>query len=71
MVLKGCHRCGGDMLVEDDTASSSRDLVCLQCGHRQEVQPAWVRLNAAEQAGATRWLMSERPSRTAPQALVT
>lgn len=63
MVLKGCQRCGGDMWVEEDIQDlglRSKDLVCLQCGHRQAVGP-----NAEEYAKSTRWLMSQRPSRVA------
>ncbi len=32
MLLKGCHRCGGDLY--DEPALGQPDLVCLQCGFR-------------------------------------
>lgn len=63
MLFKGCQRCSGDLWVEEDIGLRSQDLVCLQCGHRQAIQPAWIGLNTEEQTGATRWLMSRRPSR--------
>lgn len=31
--LKACHRCLGDMLIEDYLGD--RELVCIQCGNRQ------------------------------------
>ena len=71
MQYKGCQRCNGDLWVEEDMRLHSQDLVCIQCGHHQTIQPALVGLNSEEQSGVTRWLMSERPSRGAPQALVT
>jgi DNA-directed RNA polymerase subunit RPC12/RpoP len=35
MTFKNCPRCSGDVYVEDDLMG--RDIVCLQCGHRQAV----------------------------------
>jgi hypothetical protein len=55
MVLKGCQRCSGDMLVEEDLVSRVEELVCLQCGHHQAVAP-----NTEEHSMLTRWLMSQR-----------
>jgi phosphoribosylformylglycinamidine (FGAM) synthase-like enzyme len=63
MVIKGCQRCKGDLWVEEDIGSQSRDSVCVQCGSRQAIQSARVGPNTAEQTSATRWLMSQRPSR--------
>ena len=60
MVFKGCPRCGGDLLVDEDIVSHVEELVCLQCGHRQEATP-----DTEEHANATRWLMSQRPLRIA------
>jgi len=57
MVLKGCQRCSGDLLVEEDIGSHVEELVCLQCGHRPAVGP-----NTKEHTNATRWLTSQRPS---------
>ena len=41
MVLKGCTRCGGDLLQER-ALGEDPDLVCLQCGkvHYKTVAPA-------------------------------
>ncbi len=61
MVFRGCQRCSGDMLVEEDILSRLEELVCLQCGHRQAVQAASVGPNTEEHTNATRWLMSQRP----------
>jgi ABC-type hemin transport system ATPase subunit len=63
MVFKGCQRCKGDLWVEEDTGSRTRDSVCLQCGSRQAIQSARVAQQTEDQISATRWLMSERPSR--------
>jgi hypothetical protein len=60
MVFKGCQRCSGDLLVEEDIVSRLEELVCVQCGRRQAVGP-----NAEEYTKSTRWLMSQRPSRVA------
>jgi DNA-directed RNA polymerase subunit M/transcription elongation factor TFIIS len=60
MVLKGCQRCSGDMLVEEDIGSHVEELVCLQCGHRTAVAP-----NAEEYTKSTLWFMSQRPLRVA------
>lgn len=57
MVLKGCQRCSGDMLVEEDIGSHVEELVCLQCGHRTAVAP-----NADGHTKSTLWLMSQTPS---------
>ena len=60
MVLKGCQRCNGDMLLEEDIGSHVEELVCLQCGHRKAVAP-----NTEEHIKSTLWLMSQRPSSVA------
>jgi len=60
MVLKGCQRCSGDMLVEEDIGLHVEELVCLQCGHREEVAP-----NAEEHIKSTLWLIPQRPLRVA------
>ena len=65
MVFKGCERCRGDLWVEEDIGSRLQDLVCLQCGHRQDTQAASAGPNTEELTNATRWLMSRRPSRVA------
>ena len=65
MMFKGCQRCRGDLWVEEDIGSRLEDLVCLQCGHRQAVQAALAGPNADEHTNATRWLMSQRPSKIA------
>ena len=33
MMMKGCHRCGGNIYDEQDLGGT--DLVCLQCGYRR------------------------------------
>ena len=38
VILKGCARCGGDILTGD-----ARNVRCLQCGHRQEAPIAELR----------------------------
>ena len=68
MVFKGCQRCSGDLWVEEDIGARSEDLVCLQCGHRQAVQATLVGPDTEEHTNATRWLMSQRPSRVAAYA---
>ena len=60
MVLKGCQRCKGDMLVEEDIGSHVEELVCLQCGHRQAAGS-----DTEEHTNSTRWLMSQSPSSVA------
>lgn len=36
--LQGCPKCGkGDQVLEQDRWS--RDLVCIQCGHREALRP--------------------------------
>jgi primosomal protein N' len=60
MVFKGCQRCSGDLRVEEDIGSHVEELVCLQCGHREEVAP-----NTEERTKSTLWLMPQRPLRAA------
>lgn len=38
MILRGCPRCGGDVLTRD-----ARNVRCLQCGHRPELPIAELR----------------------------
>ena len=68
MVFKGCQRCKGDLWVEEDIGSRSEDWVCLQCGSRQAIQLALAGPNTEDETSATRWLMSQRPSRVAAYA---
>ena len=49
--LKGCSRCGGDLLVEDYLGDV--ELVCIQCGHRSMAPvetPAAYSLSARRKA---------------------
>jgi hypothetical protein len=48
------------MLVEEDIGLHVEELVCLQCGHREEVAP-----NAEEHIKSTLWLIPQRPLRVA------
>ena len=68
MVFKGCQRCNGDLWVEEDIGSRARDPVCVQCGSRQAIQFTRLRAHNEDQTSATRWLMSQRPSRVAAYA---
>lgn len=43
--LKACQRCLGDMLVEEYLGD--RELVCLQCGHRQPFEQRTRKVAAA------------------------
>lgn len=43
--LKACQRCLGDMLVEEYLGD--KELVCLQCGHRQPAPAPKVLVAAA------------------------
>ncbi len=65
MVFKGCERCGGDLFVEEFLGT--RDLVCLQCGHRQASQDIGAARGQSrdEEETVMRWLQSARPSRAA------
>ena len=57
VMLKGCTRCGGD-LVRARTDAETETVACLQCGYERDLAPApaWARLTkpireaAAEQA---------------------
>ena len=48
VILRGCARCGGDVLTED-----RRNVRCLQCGHRPEM-PLAEMLRRARGAGQRR-----------------
>ena len=45
VMLKGCTRCGGD-LVRARTDAETETVTCLQCGSERDVAPAptWARL---------------------------
>ena len=60
MVNKGCQRCSGNLLVEEDTESGWEGLVCLQCGDRPAIQRARVGPNSEDQISAMHWLMSPK-----------
>jgi len=62
MVLKGCQRCGGDLLAEEDLSSGSFDSVCMQCGHRGFGESP---VTFQERISATRAPMSRKPFRMA------
>ena len=47
MLLKGCRRCGGD-LIPDRTDREGRSLTCLQCGHEAHIIPATAQVHRAE-----------------------
>jgi hypothetical protein len=68
MVFKGCQRCNGDLCIEEDIVSRARDSVCIQCGFRQPIQSVQAGPATEDQTIATRWLMSQRPSRIAAYA---
>ena len=57
-LLKGCPRCNGYLLVEEDLGLDLEDLVCLQCGHRQEVKVVRVGPNTHDLIRA-RWHISQ------------
>lgn len=64
MVFKGCQRCSGDMRIEEDISTRFDELVCIQCGHRQAMQPAFVHLNAREETAVTNGLAARRRSKS-------
>ena len=45
VMLKGCPRCGGD-LVRARSDAETETVTCLQCGYERDVSPApsWARL---------------------------
>lgn len=63
MVFKGCQRCKGDLWVEEDIGSRSRDCVCVSAGPAGRFNPPGSGPTIEDQTDATRWLMSQRPSR--------
>jgi DNA-directed RNA polymerase subunit M/transcription elongation factor TFIIS len=62
MVFKGCHRCSGDMWEEEDITSGVLDLVCLQCGYREDAQPTGLGLSIEDLTSRRR---QDRRSRVA------
>lgn len=65
MVLKGCSRCNGDMRIEEDVFSRSRDLVCIQCGNHQAIQPDLVGMTTEGHSDVTTLLAEARRSKYA------
>lgn len=61
MMMKGCHRCGGNVYDEQDLGGT--DLVCLHCGYRRTLTAHDVAAEDAEKM--VRWLQSQRPNRLA------
>ena len=45
VLLKGCTRCGGD-LMRARTDAETETVTCLQCGYERDIAPgnAWARL---------------------------
>ena len=65
MVLKGCNRCNGDLRIEEDVFSRSQDLVCIQCGNHQAIQPAPAGLTLESHSEPTSLLAQARRSKYA------
>ena len=68
VLLEGCPRCSGYLLVEEDLGLDLEDLVCLQCGHRQEIEVVRVVPNTVDLIRA-RWHISQEPSTSSARAL--
>lgn len=53
MVYKGCPRCSGDLYEEEYLGG--KDLVCLQCGYRQEAVAGAAQGGIRIRADLRRW----------------
>ena len=45
MLLKGCHRCRGDLRINKDIYGEYKQ--CVQCGYMEGIEPRAVPLTAA------------------------